>query len=619
MCGIVGFIPKAGARVGDLLSLDRVKSALNIIHRRGPDNSGYFFNDDLFFGHTRLSILDLSDNGNQPMLCELSGNYIVYNGEIYNYIEVRDELKSKGYRFLTDTDTEVILKGYLEWGEKCVERFNGMWAFAVYCKNEERLFLSRDRIGEKPLYYAETNTAIYFSSDFRSFKALGLELQIDNSFLEAYFINLNVPAPYTFFKNIYQLNQGENAVFYNDKLSKRTYWKVPNPKKDDLIRDTNYVIKRFEELFSDSVLLRLRSDANFGCFLSGGLDSSTIVSSAARVIKGLSTYTVGFSDPRFDESNAASLVAQRYDTRHTKLDINPDFDEQVFKRIISAFGMPFADTSAIALMAISKEAKKYVKMVLTGDGGDEVLSGYRTYRKQLYLDKLNFVPNFLAMPTALGVNLLASTLQSQNLSSMSRQIGLLGKDFNEINLFNRIDPRNFKAIKKFLREEYPNTVQFSIEDYYESIISSTNINEPLYQLQQMHFRNDLPNDYLVKVDRGAMYHGLETRAPFLDYRLIEFMTNVDMRVKLSNGRLKNVLKKTQYFKELPEVIKKGSKKGFSVPLKELVINYKNSFKLRPEFDNFFKSILENGDRYDYRFLWSIILINEFYEDCNYID
>lgn len=561
MCGITGVLHFEKDRI---VEKDRLKKMTDIIRHRGPDGEGFYIDNNIGLGHRRLAIIDL-ETGDQPMLSDDKQLILVFNGEIYNYIEIKEELKLKGYQFHTESDTEVILKSYEEWGHDCQNKFNGMWAFALWDVRKQELFLSRDRMGEKPLHYSVFENSFVFGSEMKSLFSYGIPKIPDLTFLEIYFITTYFPDPHSFYKNISKLEAGTYLTVKEGKVKKYKYWDLPEIDESNMIIEKDYVYDQFEYLFKDSVKIRMRSDVPFGAFLSGGLDSSSIVSVMSEMTNiPINTFTIGFPEKDYDETILAQQVAENFGTIHYNGQINPyDFDK-ILENVAFHFDEPFGDTSSIPTGVVSKFASEKVKMVLTGDGGDEVLSGYNSYaglkmaslyqRSPGLIQKklpqfINEFKQYSKGSLRLKLNRIENILETSSLPFEQRMIQK--RAYTDFSLI--------KNLTSNISDIYP------IEDFYLDIFKKCSYKDEFYKLMYLDIKYDLPNAYLVKVDRMSMAHSLETRAPFLDYRLIEFMIGVDKKVKMKGWERKTILRKT-IGKSLPKSLLNAPKRGFDIPL-----------------------------------------------------
>ncbi len=575
MCGITGIF---NFDINKSVDKFLLKYMTDIIRHRGPDGEGFFMEKNIGLGHRRLSIIDLK-TGDQPMFSDDGQKVLVFNGEIYNYIELREELKKKGYQFRTDSDTEVVIKAYEEWGYECQNKFNGMWAFALWDKGKQELFLSRDRMGEKPLHYAVWENTFVFGSEIKSLFAYGVPKIPEYEFLEIYIVFKSIPAPYSFFKYIRKLMPGHYMIIANGNIKEYKYWDLPDIDEDNLIKDKKFVYEKFTELFTDSVKIRMRSDVPYGAFLSGGLDSSSIVAVMSEISSfPVKTFTIGYKEKEFDETALATLVANQFKTEHIIGEVEEsDFDE-ILNRIAFHYDEPFGDSSAIPTGYVSKFASQYVKMVLTGDGGDEVLSGYPSYQGVKFAQRYQQLPVFLQNQLPKGLNLLAKMMRGKFRYKLNRYENLLStaRYTFETRLLEKRAKPGIDTIRKIIA---PEIRTWSVREYVKDILSKCPYQDDFYKQMYFNFKFDLPNDYLVKVDRMSMAYSLETRLPFLDYRLVEFMMGVDKEVKMQGWERKSVLRNT-IAKQLPKELLKASKKGFRVPVREWFKNEEIKVKIK---------------------------------------
>ena len=340
MCGIAGVFHFDHNRPVDQ---DMLKNMSDVISYRGPDADGFFTNKNVGLAHRRLSIIDLS-SGAQPMYNDDGQIVIVFNGEIYNYIEVEQELKALGHTFKTSSDTEVIIRAYEQWGMNCQQKFNGMWAFALWDNYKKQLFISRDRLGEKPLNYAVFDDTFVFGSEIKCIGAYGVPLKPNTDLLELFMFLGYVPEPYTFYNGIKKLKAGHCLLIKDGQVNEHKYWDLPEIKEKELITDERRVVSEFSELFRDSIRIRMRSDVAYGAFLSGGLDSSSIVSIMAEVSsQPVETFTIGFNEKKYDERNMAKIVARRFHTHHHEHLVDVATFDRSLKNILFHYDEPFAD------------------------------------------------------------------------------------------------------------------------------------------------------------------------------------------------------------------------------------------------------------------------------------
>jgi asparagine synthase (glutamine-hydrolysing) len=562
MCGIVGIVNnRIEHQVSELL----LKKMADVVQHRGPDGEGFFCHKNIGLGQRRLSIIDL-ESGKQPIFNEDKSIVLVFNGEIYNYIELRESLKKKKHNFYTLSDAEVIIHAYEQWGYDCVNKLNGMWAFAIWDNNINELFISRDRLGQKPLYYTKTKNTFLFASEIKSLIAHGIPLTPNYELLEIYLSLGYIPAPYSFFKNVYKLRAGHSIIIKDGLVTEKKYWDLPEIDEGNMITDKHEVNTTFEYLLRDSVKLRMRCDVPFGAFLSGGLDSTTIVAIMSEISNyPIETFTIGFKEKLFDESHLAQLVASTFKTNHHLNFVNHDSFEQALEKIMFHFDEPFGDASAIPTNYVSSFASKKVKMVLTGDGGDEVLSGYTIYQGEKFSSQYNKTPKFIQKKLSGIFSLLSNFSSGQTRYQLNRINDVLSSStlsFNE-----RLLTKASWIEKPMLKELLMNHNVYSIEDYLSDFFKQCPYQDNFYKLMYYNLKLSLPDDMLVKVDRMSMANSLEARAPFLDYRIVEYMSKVDKKIKLPGYERKSVLKNT-IGAILPRSILSSPKKGFVSPTRE---------------------------------------------------
>ncbi|MCK5371465.1 MAG: asparagine synthase (glutamine-hydrolyzing), partial [Cyclobacteriaceae bacterium] len=525
MCGITGIY---ALNLAGKMHMINLSNATAQIERRGPDARGVWMNDFVGLGHRRLSIIDVSYNASQPMK-DADGRYtIVYNGEIYNFRELKEELLGRGVEFKSTSDTEVLLYAYINYKERCLSKLNGFFSFAIYDEKENSLFLARDRYGIKPLYYYSDEDKFLFASDMQSILAYGIEKELDIESLFTY-LQLNyTPAPRTMIKGVKMLEPGQYAQISSEKFEIKSYYKIEydprnvNKTHDSYERQQQHV----RELVEESVKRRLVADVPLGTFLSGGIDSSIISGIAKKYKDDLHTFSIGYKDePFFDETGYANLVAKKFNTNHTVFSLtNDDLYEHLFD-ILDRLDQPFADSSAIPTYILSKKTKDHITVALSGDGADELFSGYNKHSAHLKAMNGGGLNSILK---AVGP-LLHYLPKSRNgaLSNKIRQAEKFGKGLN----YNQKDrywvwasiASEHKAMQllndeikaQIVHEEY-NTNKSKL---LEPIKTENDFNELLLADMQL----VLPNDMLRKVDLMSMAHGLEVRVPFLDHHLVDYV------------------------------------------------------------------------------------------------
>lgn len=562
MCGITGIYHYNN--FSGHVHKELLRKMTDCLFHRGPDDSGYYIDKSIGLGHRRLSIIDLS-TGNQPMYSVDKTIVLVFNGEIYNYVELKKELETLNHQFVTNSDSEVIIHAYEQWGKDCQKKFNGMWAFALWDASKKELLISRDRIGEKPLFYCDLNGTFLFASEIKSFFHYGIPKEINREFI-GLFLHLSfIPTPNSFYKNIYKLIPGRCMIIRPGSVSEYKYWDLPEIDENNMRTDAASIYESFSGLLFDSVKIRMRSDVPYGAFLSGGLDSGSIVAIMSQISNfPVETFTIGFNEKEYDERKGARLVAAKFKTNHHEFIVEPELFEDALQRILFHYDEPFGDSSAIPTGYISKCARQNVKMVLTGDGGDEVLSGYPTYLWEM------FSPNYIKVHPCVR-KLMESTISAVShlfnghprymINRLENFSKTLGMSFAE-RLKSKISHGGIEAVEALLSE---NKSMISLEDFINTVFKECRYKDAFYKRMYYDFKVLLPDDMLTKVDRISMAFSLETRLPYLDHRLIELMVQVDKTVKIKHAITKNILRKT-VGKQLPPKILKRYKKGFGVPL-----------------------------------------------------
>jgi asparagine synthase (glutamine-hydrolysing) len=560
MCGIAGLLRPQGPLPTDSATVTAMTDSLA---HRGPDGSGQYVGEGVVLGHRRLSIIDLA-TGDQPFLSADRQLALVYNGELYNYLEIRAELKKLGRTFRTESDTEVILQAYEEWGSDCLARFNGMWAFALWDARKRLLFCARDRLGEKPFFYAEHAGAFLFGSEIKALFAAGQPREVDEELLDAILCFGYLPAPHTTYKGVRKLPAGCYLAVTNGRITIDRYWQMPSYPAAELRTDAARVKEEFAELFADSVRLRMRSDVPVGAFLSGGLDSASVVAAmSAHSAQRVRTCTIGF-DGGSDERALARLVARRFGTEHTEAVVGREHAEDLLQRLAWHFDEPFADTSSLPSYIVSKIARALVTVVLTGDGGDEVLGGYPVHQSE----KLVSMWQGLAGPVRASLGMISSVALSAGAAvgvhaarRARRVLDGANQDF-----ISRLEGKQIGfsvAERRALLGDNPRVRP--AREFITEALAGCRASDGLGLLNYWLHTVALPERYLCKVDRSSMAHSLEARVPFLDPRLVELMAAVGPSVKMPGFTRKAVLRDT-IGRQLPEPLLKASKRGFDPPL-----------------------------------------------------
>jgi asparagine synthase (glutamine-hydrolysing) len=541
-----------------------------IIHR-GPDAGANWLDDHIGLTHRRLSIIDLSDAGTQPM-ASVSGRYVIaFNGEIYNFQKIRETLLAKGVEFRTRTDTEVLLALYERYGTACLDQLNGMFAFVIWDRVARKLFMARDRLGKKPLYFYQADGQFAFASEIKALLPLPfVRTELRHDAVRDFFSYQYVPDPKTIYNNIHKLPPGYWLETDGETVRQHQYWDVSFDSTSD--RSLEELSEELHELIDDAVRQRMVSDVPLGAFLSGGVDSSAVVGLMARHSdRPVTTCAIGFDSSRFDEVDWARKVADQFDTDHHEFTVRENVAGSL-GRIARFFDEPFADASFVPTYFVSQLARQKVTVALAGDGGDENFAGYSKYRTDQIENRLrNLVPGplrrtlFPKLARLAGAVGMAPALKAQSLLST------LAKDpadaFYATNCFFRPEIWNELVTGELKRETSDYDPAAITRDYYKQAPADDHLSRILYT----DIKSYLPGDILVKVDRMSMANSLETRAPLLDYRVVEFAANIPSRLKLHGKEKKYILKKA-FEGMLPQDVLYRKKMGFSVPMAEWLRN-----------------------------------------------
>ena len=622
MCGICGIINNSSVGIEGRV----IKTMCSKMKYRGPDTEGVYISNsqsvNVGLGHRRLSIIDLSTNANQPMVNESADVYLTINGEIYNYKLLREDLKNKGHRFKSNTDSEVALHLYEEMGEEFVKYLRGAFAFAIWDSRTQKLILGRDRVGKKPLLYSNTPGGFCFASDFQAILSSNLIKKQINPEAIHYYLSLGyVPAPLTIYKNVFKLLPAQMLVLKGGQINKQIYWDLNYaPKLNLSLRDAE---DQLVEKLKEAVSLRLYSDVPLGVFLSGGVDSSTIVALMAQVAeRQIKTFSIGFGDPDFDELEHARRVAKLFNTDHHEFVVNPDALE-VLPILVENYGEPYADSSCIPSYYVSKMARQHVTVALNGDGGDESFAGYERYQAVYLSEVYNRIPEVIRKAaTAALLALLPDSLNFKNTPRRIRRFlqhagmpfysrylhwvrmlsdrqkeGLYSQAFHaKVRLYDPVE-----RLKEFSKENLPM--------------------ELLDRLLYMDIKTNLANDLVVKMDVATMSNSLEARSPFLDQEVMEFCASLPVKFKMRNLVKKYLLKRVAS-KLIPLKNIRRKKMGFGVPvgywMRNQLKSYVHSVLLSEKAKNrgyFKKEALEayvkahTAGSKDHSFgLWSLLML-----------
>ncbi|HOT96788.1 MAG TPA: asparagine synthase (glutamine-hydrolyzing) [bacterium] len=562
MCGICGIINRDRERAVAKADLQAMCDA--IIHR-GPDEEGQYLAGPAGLGMRRLAIIDLA-SGQQPIFNEERTAAIILNGEIYNHLDLRRELEGRGHRFHTQADTEAILHAWEEWGEACPSYLNGMFAFAIWDEKHQRLFIARDRIGKKPLYYYHDERRLVFASEIKAILTLpDIPRVIDPRALDAYLTFEYIPAPMSIFKGIHKLPQAHWLTLDDHGLRIQRYWRL---QYQAVTRSEAEAAEAFRDLLRDATRIRLMSEVPLGAFLSGGLDSSAVVAMMSQTSSnGVKTYSIGFDNASYNELPWARQVARYFGTEHHEEILTPDA-VGLTERIVHQLDEPLGDFSVFPTWMVSEMARRHVTVALSGDGGDELLGGYETYIAEQLARRYQRLPRWLRRGVIEpAVALLPPTEKKKGFFNKSRRFiegCRLPADLQHVRWMIFLQEAEKGLLyHPALRE------QLSGRDPYGFIrlaFAESGAEAPLDQQEYVDIVTYLVDDIMVKVDRMSMAVSLETRAPFLDYRMVEFCATLPPNLRLNGKRSKYILK--QAFRGiLPEEILNRRKEGFSIPIK----------------------------------------------------
>jgi len=580
VCGIAGLVEKREGRTPDPARLRRMEDALR---HRGPDDGGVSIEGSVGLAHRRLTIIDLT-GGRQPMTAADGRVRMVFNGEIYNFRELAAELERAGRPVSGRSDTEVLLASYLEWGTNCLDRLNGMFAFVIHDTRTGTLFAARDRFGEKPLYLCETADELAFASELKALVAAGVDVgPPDSGALYQYFTRGYVSGPRTIFAGVRRLQPAHAFTWSRNGSRDWRYWAPPEPAGE--ITDPGEALRRTEEVLRESVRMRLVSDVPLGFFLSGGIDSSLVVSLGAEVAQGrMETFAIGFEEPRYDERPYARTVAERFGTRHHEFVLRPEGVE-IAEELAWHLDEPFADSSALPTFFLSRLTREHVKVALSGDGGDEMFAGYDVYRGHVLSERARKLPRpvlragaeVLERAGRLGGDRRERLERAaRNLRDAGREAPLRFRDkqqmiFRSNVLAGLAEP---SWAEGWARRE--------AEDFRARFAASPS---PLDAIAAWQRGNSLVDDMLVKVDRMSMASSLEVRTPFLDPEVAALVNRIPFPVKMPELRTKHLLKRI-LARELSEDFVSRPKQGFVVPLnawfRDDLVGYARSLVLAPD-------------------------------------
>ena len=565
MCGIAGFISRENNApvVEREITLDKM---CKIITHRGPDEQGVAVEGRAALGMRRLSIIDIK-SGQQPIYNETGTKFIVFNGEIYNFRELKNDLESRGHRFKTNSDTETILHAYEEYGADCVSRLRGMFAFAIWDKSDESLFIARDRVGKKPLFYAVTDKGNFvFGSELKVLLAHGeISKEIDYAALDAYLTFGYVPEEFCIFKSVSKLEPGHFLIYKNDEIKTKKYWDFDYSPIVEVKSEAEY-IEVLREKLKEAVRVRLISEVPLGAFLSGGVDSSAIVAMMSQLLDApVKTFSIGFREDSFNELKYARIAAKHYNTEHHEFIVTPELVETI-DEIVWHFDEPFADPSSLPTYMVAKMARDFVTVVLSGDGGDELFGGYTRYAtdsKRSGLEKL---------PRSIRRNLLQPLIGVLPHGAKGRNY-LYNASLDATDRY--IDSiSHFGSLKKnaLYNAAFRRNLNGGFDkgaDVFREIAGGVSSENQLDKLLYLDSKTYLPSDILTKVDRMTMAASLEARVPLLDHELIEYVQKIPAQLKLKGTETKYIFKKALEG-IVPNEILYREKQGFGVPINEWI-------------------------------------------------
>jgi asparagine synthase (glutamine-hydrolysing) len=563
MCGIAGIIATED-------SAQTVNQMIDALKHRGPDDWGVWHDEHCALGHRRLAIIDLSEAGRNPLTNQNGKIWITFNGEIYNFQALREELEKLGYKFQTRTDTEVIVNAYEEWGVDCLRRLRGMFAFAIWDTGKRRLFLARDRVGKKPLFYGQFGKRFLFASELQGLLAApSVPREVNAAAIDSYLSWGYVPAPHTAFKNIFKLPPAHYLTLdVKDSgfdIQVARYWSLEYAPKTNL--NESEAIEALREKLTEAVRLRMISDVPLGAFLSGGIDSSIIVGLMAKLSnQSVKTFSIGFEEAAYNETEHARRIANLWQTEHHEFIVKADA-LAILPKLVRHYGEPYADSSAIPTFYVSQMTRRNVTVALNGDGGDESFAGYERYLGNRIADRANRFPGFAFSAGTLN-KVLPDSINPKNrlrqakrflavatkpmAARYSHWVGFLGEDEKQ-----QIYSKDFQAQRNGSRPE----------DWLASLFEKAQKLDAIDAAMSVDVESYLPFDLLVKVDITSMANSLEARSPFLDHEVMEFAARLPVNLKLKGKQAKYLLKRA-FPEMLPAENVERRKMGFGVPVGE---------------------------------------------------
>ncbi|PLX23020.1 MAG: asparagine synthase (glutamine-hydrolyzing) [Salinivirgaceae bacterium] len=557
MCGIVGYYRKDNATE----KLNDLEKATSTLSKRGPDFSSTYYQGNIGFGHARLSIIDTSAGANQPFVDSTGRYVIIFNGEIYNFKILKRQLEKEGIKFITESDTEVLLELYIKYGENVTDHLNGFFAFAIHDKKDNTLFLSRDRLGIKPLFLYQDNDKIIFASEIKAITEFRIEKELHIPSLHRYFQLNYIPGPDTIFEHIKQIEPGTRLFIKNGEIESTKYYHIPNKPTYD--GGYNQAQQKLKSLMLKSIERRLIADVPVGSFLSGGIDSSIIALLTSTINKSIESFSIGFPDePYYDETEYAKAVAKKGGLKHHIINVHSKDMLEALPEVVDYIDQPFADSSALPVFILSREVRKHVTVALSGDGADELFGGYRKH-----------MAHFKALNKSLVNALIKTAGPIFNLAPQSRQNALADKARQAARFSQGIKRKGIERYWHWasisteaytcdlLKEKWPDPIKRPWEELGIDIPKKHH----LHHILQADVKMLLPNDMLTKVDLMSMANSLEVRVPFLDHEIVNFAMSLPDSFKINEHSQKRILQDT-FKRELPKELFNRPKKGFEVPL-----------------------------------------------------
>ncbi|HEY59766.1 MAG TPA: asparagine synthase (glutamine-hydrolyzing) [Anaerolineae bacterium] len=622
MCGICGIVHANSQHIDK----DRLRKMNAALEHRGPDNEGFFTDRGIGLAMRRLKIIDLA-TGDQPISNENNMLWVILNGEIYNYISLRKDLIKSGHSFKTNSDTECLLHLFEDHGTSLFQYLRGMFAFALWDKKEQRLLLARDRLGQKPLYYTLQNGSIYFSSELPSL-LIGLDEKpdIDLNAIDQYLSLQYIPNPYTPFQGIYKLPAAHFLIWHKSKVTINRYWKLEHlPKLTD---PKDALIEQLQTRIREAVKLRMISDVPLGAHLSGGIDSSIIVSEMAQCSSvPVKTFSIGFEENHFSEIPYARTVADYFQTEHTEFILKYKDIPETLETIVNQIGEPLADPSVIPLYFLSKLTRKYVTVALNGDGGDESFAGYQRYWLDPWANLYQKFPSFLTQKClpAIANHIPDKSERPIGASFINglKRLKTVAKVNSSASILRWSSYFSLEQKRKLWKHQFKHLLKTDqAERYLSCLFEGAYATRFLDRTLYTDISSYLPSNLLVKADRMTMAHSLEARSPFLDHKLVSWAASLPVKMKVRQFKGKYLLRKA-YSKQLPKTVMSRGKQGFGIPIskwfrgplldwgQELLLNNNGVFNEWFEKSEIRKLFTEHkSGKYDHgKRIWALVVLN----------